>query len=152
MIAACNHKTDEAVRSLIEEIFPATAGTWEIRHSFAYPGLWPNRPAVTDLLIARTGEKPVVIATERDDNPGASITNTIEHLAEAVANEMGWSPDDFILVEHYRAGRYNSEATRDPFPRDLSRVHFGRAWGDVRWTHLSVDELATLVGVTARST
>jgi hypothetical protein len=34
------------------------------------------------------GELPLIIATERDDNPGPSLTNSIEDLASAVWWEL----------------------------------------------------------------
>lgn len=114
----------------------------ERRIGFTYPGLF-ERPVVTDLVIIRDGPLPVVIATERSDNPGASITNTIERLAAALSKETGWAPGDFVLVEHYPADRYG--ARKGELPRSLSRVTFERAWGGVSWSHLEIDGLRELL-------
>lgn len=109
----------------------------ERRDGFTYPGLFA-RPVVTDLRIIRDGPRPVVIATERADNPGASITNTVESLAAAVSKE--WAFVDFILVEHYPADRYGEK-----LGRSLSRVNFEREWSGVSWSHLEVDGLRALI-------
>ena len=109
------------------------------RDGFSYPGLF-DRPVVTDLVIVRDGPVPVVIATERGDNPGASITNTIEKLAARLMSETGWLLGDFVLVEHYPAHRYGGF-----LGRSLSRVHFERMWSGVSWTHIEADGLRALL-------
>lgn len=99
---------------------------------FRYPGLH-GRECSTDLMIWREGQVPLVIATERPDNPGASITNTAEQLAERIALLTGWtSPGDFLLVEHYPPGR----GTGPLAERTLCLVDFAEAWAGVTWRHL----------------
>lgn len=109
------------------------------RDGFTYPGLF-DRPVITDLVIIKDGPVPVVVATERGDNPGASITNTIEKLASMLMSETGWLLGDFILVEHYPRHRYGED-----LGRSLSRVHFKRMWGGVSWTHLEIEGLRALL-------
>jgi hypothetical protein len=131
----------DPVRALIEEL-SAPGLHWIIERGFKYRGLWPNRPAVTDLAsIWREDGVLVVVATEIADNPGASITNTIENLAEAITAK-GHGPNDFILVEHYPPGRYG-----DPrIERSLSRVWFGSKLRNPQWSHMTLGDLAELVG------
>jgi len=109
------------------------------RDGFTYPGLF-ERPVITDVVIVKDGPVPVVIATERGDNPGASITNTIERLAAVLAKDMRWSLGDFILVEHYPPHRFGGD-----FDRSLSQVYFERLWSGVSWSHLDIDGLRALL-------
>jgi hypothetical protein len=47
----------------------------ERHEAFAFRGPSGN-PAIADLaIVTRDGSVPVVVATERDDNPGVSVTN-----------------------------------------------------------------------------
>jgi hypothetical protein len=62
------------------------AHEWIIeRHeAFAFRGASGN-PAIAALaIVTRDGSVPVVVATERDDNPGVSVTNGAEQLAAHV--------------------------------------------------------------------
>lgn len=47
------------------------------------------------------GRIPVVLATERLDNDGTSITNWAEHLAEQVCREFDLEPRSLIYLEAY---------------------------------------------------
>lgn len=115
------------------------AGSVEYRRRFTYPGLF-QRPVETDLVILRSGTVPVVIATERGDNPGASITNTIEMLARELMSETGWLLGDFVLIEHYPPQRYGGL-----FDRSLSRVEFQRMWSSPTWHFIEPKDIAALV-------
>ncbi|HYL22471.1 MAG TPA: hypothetical protein VEU74_11970 [Gemmatimonadales bacterium] len=130
---AVNHRA--AVADLLAELQPTSV---QYRDAFTYPGLG-DRPVVTDLVILGDGPGRVVIATERSDNPGASITNTIEKLAAALMSETGWLLGDFVLVEHYPAHRYGAD-----LGRSLDQVSFERMWSGVLWRHLSIDALRAL--------
>jgi len=55
-----------------------------------------------DLEIVRLiDRRTLVIATEREDNPGTSITNVAEHLASNVCVRFGIEPEKLIWIEHY---------------------------------------------------
>lgn len=139
---AANRSASEAQRTLLAEIGNPLTVQWT---RFEYSGLF-DRPVQADVMIIRTGDKPVVIATERADNPGASITNTIEKLAKAVAEKNGWlSPDDFVLIEHYPAGRYGDAS----IPRSLDRVTVQPGWATPTWAHIEPVSLANLCGPNA---
>jgi hypothetical protein len=139
---AAAHAQHDAERSrypieeLLAELQPQRV---DRRDGFTYPGLF-GRPVITDLVILKDGPLPVVIATERGDNPGASITNTIEKLAAMLSSETGWLLGDFVLVEHYPRHRYGED-----LGRSLSQVHFERMWGGVAWGHLEIGGLRALL-------
>jgi len=59
-----------------------------------------------DLHVYRDGDAAVVVASEREDNPGASITNTYEYLATGVWQKLGLPIDQVTWMEHYGAQSY----------------------------------------------
>jgi hypothetical protein len=57
---------------------------------------------VCDLEVIPIADgRTVVIATEREDNPGTSITNVAEHLASYVCDRFAIDPEKLVWVEHY---------------------------------------------------
>jgi hypothetical protein len=80
--------------------------SWSLeRHlAFEFTGPSGNRALVDLILLSREGAVPVVVATERDDNPGISITSGAEHLAAQVLTRLFAERIDeaepFLLVEH----------------------------------------------------
>ena len=57
---------------------------------------------VCDLEVIQTADgRTVVIATEREDNSGTSVTNVAEHLASYVCDTFGMDPDKLVWIEHY---------------------------------------------------
>ena len=107
---------------------------------FDFPGLGPKQRSYCDLAIYDALTHPVVVATERESNPGASITNAAEQLAMAVIERFALlEPQEVIWVERYRPGRPDES---------LSRIFF--SWQDrkassVSWQPLSNDELRDLI-------
>ncbi len=59
-----------------------------------------------DLYVYRDEDAAVVVASEREDNPGASITNTYEDLATGVWQKFGLRVDQVTWIEHYGAQAY----------------------------------------------
>ena len=59
-----------------------------------------------NLQVYRDGNTAVVVATEREDNPGSSITNSYEYLATGVWQKLGLALKDTIWVEHYCSASY----------------------------------------------
>lgn len=45
--------------------------------------------------------RAVVIAIEREDNPGTSVTNAFEILAASVCEQFGIDPQTLVWIEHY---------------------------------------------------
>ena len=67
---------------------------------FAYRG-FHGRRAFCDLeVIPLSDGRTLVIATERADNPGTSVTNVAEHLASFVCDRFEIKPDTLVWVEH----------------------------------------------------
>jgi hypothetical protein len=57
---------------------------------------------VCDLeMIPIADGRTVVIATEREDNSGTSVTNVAEHLASYVCDRFRIDPEKLVWVEHY---------------------------------------------------
>jgi len=71
---------------------------------FPYPGLGPYQKAFCLLEVFRTPDGHIVaVATERMDNPGASVTNAAEKLWAQVARHLeGWGK--LRCVERYVDG------------------------------------------------
>jgi len=67
---------------------------------FGYVGYHGSR-SQCDIRVFTDGTAYLVIATEREDNPGTSITNMAEHLAWAVWRYLE-CPAKFTWVEHYK--------------------------------------------------
>jgi len=67
-----------------------------------------------EILQLRDG-RTAVIATEREDNPGTSVTNVAEHLASHVCDRFGIEPEKLFWIEHcgYPAHVSNRERTLD---------------------------------------
>lgn len=61
-----------------------------------------------------TSQQVIVIATELAENPGQSITNCYERLAEMVTDAHGLKPEHTLWVEHYNADSYSGR----PLERD----------------------------------
>ena len=71
---------------------------------FMFRGLH-GRSAWCGLEIIRLSDgRTVVIATERKDNPGASITNVAETLASYVCDCFAIDPGKLVWIEHYEYG------------------------------------------------
>jgi hypothetical protein len=94
---------------------------------------------------------PVLVFTEFNDrNPGASVENAIDQLAAAAWQEL--LPDQAdppLFVTHFQRGRYSGHSQE---PATFTLAHFTRIdphrmrLGGVRWQHLTVQDLAALVG------
>ena len=69
----------------------------------------------------------LVIATERDDNMGTSITNMAERLATAICQQFKIDPNKLIWIERYKECKDNP--FDDQFPETLSLVQFNLSGG-----------------------
>ena len=79
--------------------------------------------AKCDLEIVRHPDFVLVIASERNDNPGTSVTNWAEHLATEVCRVYDIPPRSLVWVERY------PDHPLDPEHWDLCRFQWlsGRA-------------------------
>jgi hypothetical protein len=97
--------------------------------------------------------RPVVVATELDDNPGPSVTNAVEQLAgEAWRKLFPTLPAPPVVVEHYQRGRYSARSAQ-PAAFAMPRLEpIGAAYlvrlvrPEPCWVHLSVQDVAALLG------
>ena len=74
--------------------------------------------AKCDLEILRHPDFVLVIASERNDNPGTGVTNWAEHLATEVCRVYDVPPRSLVWVEHY------PDHPLDPEHWDLVRFHW----------------------------
>ena len=96
-----------------------------------------------DLLVYRNREAAVVIATERADNPGSSITQSYEHMATGVWQKLNLPIDHTLWIEHYRADFWLDVDERIDF------VHLeveGARLVEPRWHRGSRHELELILG------
>ncbi len=131
---------------------PDPSWSLEKHPAFEFTGPSGNRALADLIVLSREGAVPVVVATERDDNPGISVTGGVEQLAAEVltrlfADRIG-EAEPFLLVEHdpstFAAGDRECAALKATFQQirfaDF-RIHEGpggvRRIGDaVEWQNL----------------
>lgn len=103
---------------------------WATLHGRCQIDIWP-------LTISPLHEGLIVV-TELPDNPGPSITNSIEIIAEKIEQDLlHWPLIAYRLVEHYWPRGHLPE-TFDLV--DLTRsVDHPSWWVNPRWTHLDPD-------------
>ena len=105
-------------------------------HPFDYVG-YHGCHSRCDIRIFCDGTVYLVIATERDDNPGTSVTNMAEHLAWAVWRYLE-CPAAFTWVEHYKdrakiGGRFTRKEKFDAvtFKRDARGRFYSPEWRSI---------------------
>ncbi len=90
----------------------------------------------------------VVIASEREDNPGASITNSYEHLATGVWQKLGLPLNQTTWIEHYTSeARFGWPETFDQValtPQPETPMTSARLI-EPHWSPFSRTELETLI-------
>lgn len=62
-----------------------------------------------------TNAKTLIIVTELQDNPGMSVTNAIECVAQAAVTKLNLDPWKLTLVEHYNAASYHDADRPETF-------------------------------------
>ena len=97
-----------------------------------------------DVVLENDGAA-LVICTEQWDNPGTSVTNRAEHIANRVCRENGLDPRRLIWVEHYPERGH----PRRPRPATWSRVTFrfdaaSNALVDPEWRYFEAEEVERL--------
>lgn len=105
-------------------------------------------------LYGTVGEGPtpyLVIATDLgDENPGPSVTNAAELVAEAVCERFSLSPSEVTFIEHYdgRIGNTSPLRRRDGV-EDYDQVLFQtdrRPLASPTWRPMRKHEVEALVG------
>jgi hypothetical protein len=125
-----------------------------VEHFEAFTWKGPSgNPAIADLaIVTRDGSVPVVVATERDDNPGVSITNGPEQLAAEVLlrlfPERAGEDQPFRLVEYYRASTFDSTMMEVRFADwRVRNARTPRVGDALEWKALDVRVAAVLAGL-----
>lgn len=67
----------------------------------SWQNAYSRNKSLTDITIYEKDEKYLVVATERTDNTGCSITNGAEQLWEQVIKDYNLKKEDCIFVETY---------------------------------------------------
>lgn len=97
-------------------------------------------------VYERAGALPVVIATEMDDNPGASITNAAGEAATHVWRTLlPHAREGVRWIEHYPA-REGSDLRREDFDEVTFRLVGPFELARPRWTPSSRAAVEALVG------
>lgn len=97
-----------------------------------------------DLTVCRDEEKPlIVIASERPDNPGASITNAAAAIATQAFREFQGGREGLIFIEHY------PEDGKEWFAKErFAQVFFettSHEFSTPRWKHISKTDVMALI-------
>jgi hypothetical protein len=136
--------------------------TLRIDTIITYPGLH-GRPAQCQIRVFdQAGGDAVLVATDIGDaNPGASVTNTIEHIATEVCRRYRLDPARLTVVEHYddrrtpRAfllGRENGESfdvvtfRRMPATAGDGTIAEGAMYAAPMWRRINKQQAEALVG------
>ena len=115
----------------------------------SYAGLCSYRDGLgrlcrCDLHVYRDGDAAVIVASERHDNPGASITNSYENLATGVYQKMELSVDQITWIEYYGAQAYGVRIDETFDWVSLDRK--GDRFVSPEWRRGSREELEQLIG------
>jgi len=93
------------------------------------------------LRIYEHNEQHVVIATEMADNKEISITTYWPELADEIAHQYGFHPEQAIWLEHYPQGNYALASARgDTFDQLTLSEELPQ------WRRLTVEEVEELIG------
>lgn len=111
---------------------------------------WIARPQHIPAGPAQPDDSVIVIATELAENPGTSVTNRAERLANQVCREMEVAPERLIWIEHYLGNPHASRASVQQYPQERFRlVAFRLTDGRLRfprWLPVSRDWVENFIG------
>ncbi len=86
----------------------------------------------------------VVIATERADNPGTSVTNAAEVLATQVYQWLEYPARGIVFIEHYeKDGEENYAQERFAL---VSFAEFDGQFISPEWRHITKEEIEGMIG------
>jgi hypothetical protein len=86
----------------------------------------------------------VVIATERPDNPGTSVTNAAEVLATQVYQWLEYPARGMVFIEHYE-----QDGQEDYAQERFALVSFAEMDGQFispQWQHMTKEEVEGMIG------
>ncbi len=85
----------------------------------------------------------VVIATERHDNPGMSVTNAIAEIATQAVTALALVPEETRFIEHYSQESYEQRNPNEPETYDeVTFTWKDRTASNPRWRRLQPQEIA----------
>jgi predicted SPOUT superfamily RNA methylase MTH1 len=115
---------------------------------YAYWGYHGSRSECVLRVFEEAGKATVVIATERDDNPGTSITNVAESLAWQVWCWLEKPSHGMVWVEHYadRAFIGRRPTLREQFDIVSFDVRSDGTFCNPKWKRVPKSEVERLVG------
>ena len=97
-------------------------------------------------IFSVTARSVVVVASELPDNPGTSITNRAEWIANQLYERLD-QPEDFIWIEHYPEDAYGGNP--DPeHTESFAIVEFDVENGKLTrpdWTHVTKPQVEQLI-------
>ena len=116
--------------------------------TFAYRGYFGCTSQCRLRVWEETGQVPVVLFTERDDNKGTSITNRIEHIAWEAYKLLERPAAGMTVIEHYpqrgflgRRALYEEQFALVSF---TTRTESG--YRHPAWRHIPKEEVERMVG------
>lgn len=107
-------------------------------HWIAKPQHVPDGPAKSD-------DSVIVIASELENNPGMSVTNRAEQLANQVCRELEIAPERLIWLEHYPGGDKAPQYQQERFRLVAFHLADGRLSAP-RWLPVSRNWVENLIG------
>jgi hypothetical protein len=107
---------------------PDPSWSLEKHKAFEFAGPDGNRSLVDIIVLSREGAIPVVVATERDDNPGTSAMDGVEQLAAEVLTRLFvdriGEAEPFLLVDHDPGTFEGRERDRAPLQATFQQIQF----------------------------
>lgn len=105
--------------------------------------------AVCNLRVFDNHTGSIVIATELSDNPGLSVTNGWEYIAEELVEDFGLVPATTRYIEYYPERIFQAHGRefvqKEEWAEVLLSWH-GKEVADVDWKHITREEVKMLVG------
>lgn len=120
-----------------------------------YEGFY-RRPSRCDIRVYRAGTEaereadrlPVVIVTEREDNPGTSVTERIEVITTVLYHMLGQPAGGITIIEHYVDHAFVGGRATIKETFDLVTFTWTRCQGaiDPRWLPLTKEQVEEIIG------
>jgi hypothetical protein len=106
---------------------------------------WIARPQHVPDGQAKSDDSVIVIASEMDDNPGMSVTNRAERLANHVCRELEIAPERLIWLEHYQGKNDCPQWSQERFRLVAFHLADNRLHAP-RWLPVSRNWVENLIG------
>lgn len=110
----------------------------QVTHTFS-PQMFTDN-AICHLQILQNENEAVIIATELHTNPGLSITNAAEILANTIISQFDLDPKHTRFIEHYGAASYDDGKARDTYDEIIFQWNGKRAF-EPKWHPIELKEI-----------